>query len=421
MKHNFNANLRTSLKGLFGMSLLSLFMIFSACQKNEAGAGHFELKDNPRDINVPSQGVSQTFTIQAAGFWKVEPLRNNSWLKIESQEGHGDGTFTVTIARNATLEARESVLTFVMNGRVQNEVLKIVQDAGNSENSGNYLNLDGLSQLELPEGGFHGRYTVRSTGDWKIEVPPGADWLRIEPMEGRFDMGVNVSVDVNTTPDMRTTGLTLYLNGEPMPVTVDVRQEGMEVVLFEDFNWLNYGSAIFNTTTGETRFSNWSADQLAKGWTSTINPVSGGGNYASTYARQGFLKLGRTDFGGDIVSPKFSSIEGVKNVQVSFKSVLYMNASGGLDHNLLKVGVKGPGTVSVSEFYIDNKPDFVNDPNCTETWKKPEAIKTFTIEGATAETQVWFLAGDFDIRAATGWPKNLNRIFLDDVLVTVIK
>src|SRR5690606_38255221 len=121
-------------------------------------------------------------------------------------EGNGEGTFTVTVDRNTTLEARESVLTFVVDGDIKNNILRIEQEAGGQEGGTDesYVNLDGLQNLEVPEGGLYERYAVRSTGDWRIEIPEDADWLTIEPMEGSFDQGVNVSVDVNTTPNTRT-------------------------------------------------------------------------------------------------------------------------------------------------------------------------------------------------------------------------
>ncbi|SPZ84942.1 Uncharacterised protein [Sphingobacterium multivorum] len=52
--------------------------------------------------------------------------------------------------------------------------------------------------------------------------------------------------------------------------------------------------------------------RVAKGWTSTINTTEGGGNYASIYARPGFIKLGRTNYGGDLISPKLANVQRTK-------------------------------------------------------------------------------------------------------------
>lgn len=423
MKQTHHLNLKTVPSNIWRAFCLVSILLFSACEKEDNTGASFALKDNPSDMSVSSQGTSQTFTVQTTGSWSVEPIRQERWLKIDPATGSGEDTFTVTVDRNTTLEPRKAILTFVVDGKIQNKVLQIDQEAGH-QNNGNdevYVTLDGLTSLEVPEEGLQGRYAVRSTGDWKIEILEGAEWLKIAPMQGRFDTGVDIEADLNSSPQPRTARLAFYLNGQQLPETLDVNQQGMQVILYEDFSWLTYGNTVFNTTTGETRIGLWNESELARGWTGTINPVSGGGNYSSTYARPGFVKLGRTNFGGDIISPKLVALEGTKNLKVSFKAVVYMTAGGNADHNLLKVGVNGPGNVSVSEFYINNKPDYTNDPQCIEAWKRPEATYSFTITGATAETQIWFLGGDFDLRAETGWPKNVNRIFLDDILVTPLK
>lgn len=420
MKTTYYTDLRKASIVLLGVLCLGLVVFFSSCKKENADRTHFALKDNPAGMTVPSQGELQTFTVQTAGAWKVEPLRNERWVKIEPTEGNGEGTFTVTVARNTTLEARQSVLTFVVDGSIQNTVLRIDQ-AARGQNNGNgesYVNLDGLPNLEVPEEGLYGRYAIRSTGDWKIEIPEGVDWLNIEPMQGRYDQGITVNVDINATPDARTAGLIFYLDGEQVPGVFEVNQEGMEVILYEDFSWLGYGSEIFYTTGGETRIDNWSSTEKEKGW-SWHKPSAD--NIPSTYARQGFVKLGKTNYGSDILSPKLSAVQGTQNLRVSFKAVPYQTAGGARDDTSLKVGVTGPGTVDEAEFTIDNWPNYTADPNCTEIWKADETTRTFTITGATAETQIWFLGGDYDLRAATGAPINKNRIFLDDILVTVLK
>lgn len=409
-------------KSLTKWAFFCLFVIsVSACKKEDAAGGaHFALKDNPTVVNASWQGASETFTVQSTGSWKVEPLRNERWVKIEPQQGQGEGTFTVTVDRNTTAEARQTVLTFVVNGKIQNNVLTIEQEARNQDNGEQeaYVNIDGLPGLEVPEAGLQGRYTVRSTGDWKIELAEEADWLHIEPMEGRYDTRVTLQVDINATPEARTAGLVFYLNGEPVPGVFEISQEGMEVVLFEDFNWLHYGSPIFYTTTNETRIDAWSPDEQARGW-SWHQPSADG--IPSTYARDGFVKLGKTNYGSDILSPKLEAVQGTQNLRVSFKAVPYQTAAGARDGAVLKVGVTGPGTVDVSEFTIDNWPDYASDPNCTEIWKAPETTRSFTVTGATAETQIWFLGGDYDLRAESGAPINRNRIFLDDILITVVK
>lgn len=404
---------------------LSLIMILTSCKDDLAVDGVFALQDNPSKLAAAANGVSETYTVQATGKWKVEPLRKENWLKIDPMEGNGNGTFTVTVYKNTDPEARELTLFFTLDGKLQNNVLKVEQagttDQGQVKDP--YLKIDGISnRLEVLEEGSNGQYILRSTGKWKVAVEDESDWVKVSPMEGEGDTPITITVDKNTDIE-RTANLLLFLDEVQQASPLTVYQKGVklqvegDVVLKEDFNWLTYGSEIFNATSGETRIALWSTEELAKGWTSTINTTEGGGNYASIYARPGFIKLGRTNYGGDLISPKLANVQRTKNLLVTFKAVRY--ATG--DHYLLNVGVKGPGTVSVNQFNVMN----VATPNsnlesCRAAWQAPEATYSFVVTGATAETQIWLLGGAFDQRAGN-WPATVNRIFVDDIVVTVAK
>lgn len=405
---------------------ISLVMILSSCKEDNEVDGFFALKDNPTKMEVAANGSSETYTVQASGKWKVEPLRKEHWVKIDPLEGNGDGTFTVTVSKNTDEEARNLTLFFTVDGKLQNNVLKVEQAAAvNGGQAGDpYLKIDGISnnRLDALEAGLKSNYILRATGKWRISLEEEASWITVSPMEGEGDMPITITVDKNTDIE-RTANLLLFLNDVQQPEPMTVYQKGVklqvpgDIVLKEDFSWLAYGSEIFNVTTGETRIGSWTAAEIAKGWTSTINTTEGGGSYASIYGRPGFVKLGRTNYGGDLISPKLSNVQRTKNLVVTFKAVRYATS----DHNVLTVGVKGPGTVSVSQFNVDNVPAVnSNLESCRAAWQAPEATYSFVINGATAETQVWFLGGAFDQRAGN-WPKTVNRIFIDDVVVTVTK
>src|SRR5690606_10963133 len=141
----------------------------------------------------------------------------------------------------------------------------------------------------------------------------------------------------------------------------------------------------------------------------------------STYAREGFVKLGKTNYGSDFISPKLNEVEGTKNLEVRFKAVPYMTAGGTKDDTRLYVSVIGPGAVSVDEFNINNWPDYSADPNCTVIWKSKAIVQSFLITCASDETQILFLSGALDLSEETGAPINKYPIFLDDIIVTVTK
>lgn len=412
---------------IYAFCLLCVTLFLSCDKDNDERSGYFELTGNASQLEASAQGISETYTFKSSGKWKIEALRKEKWVKIEPAEGSGDGTFTLTVARNITPEDRSVVLTFMVDGKLQSNVFRIEQaaSAGGGDVGDSYMFIEELSgRLTVPDVGLTERYIVRATGKWHIILSKeDADWVSIDPMEGIGDTPITFTVAKNIDPE-RTVDLLFYLEEVLQDNQISVDQEGVipqgsgDLIFKEDFSWLNYGNEIFNQTTGETRISQWTTAELAKGWTGTIPPAGTTNNptYASTYARPGFIKLGRTNYGGDIISPKLSDVQGTKNLIVTFKAVRY--ASG--DHSLLKVGVNGPGTVSVSQFNVTN----LASPNsnleaCRAAWQAPEATYSFTISGATSETQIWFFAGEYYISTDTGWPSNTNRIFLDDIVVTV--
>ena len=95
----------------------------------------------------------------------------------------------------------------------------------------------------------------------------------------------------------------------------------------------------------------------------------------------------------------------------------YKTKGGAEDDNILKVNVVGPGVTSINSFTIDNWPDYDADPECTAIWLKEESTYEFIITGATAQTQLRFLGGGFNL---VGVGKGKNRIFLDDITVKII-
>lgn len=398
-------------------------LLLLGCKEDNDDTATFSLKDNLTSMEALAEGASQTFTVQSSGNWKIEPLRKEHWLKIEPLEGNGNGTFTITVAKNTDVESRELQLFFKVNDRLQNAVFKVAQvgavvDDGTKDS---YIRFDNnLVTAEIPEAGLTQNTIIRATGKWRIEVEDQQDWVTLSPTEGEGDTPISISVSRNADIE-RSVNLLLFLNNVEQTTPVAIAQKGVklqvvgDIVLKEDFNWLNYGSEIFNVTTGETRIAQWKEADLAKDWTSTINTTKDGGDYASIYARPGFVKLGRTNYGGDLISPKLINVQRTKNLLVTFKAVRY--ASG--DHYLLTVGVNGPGTVSTSTFDVMNFPS----PNSTlegsrASWQAPEATYSFVVNGATADTQIWFLGGAFDQRAGN-WPKTTNRIFIDDIEVKV--
>ena len=409
---------------IFTFSILLLLLFLSACKKNnDEKLGSFALKGNPSNLIASPEGISQTYVIFSNGAWKIELLTKEKWVSIEPMEGNGNGTFTLNVRENTTMQDRSLILIFIVNDKRPNISLKIEQN-GRAEadvEETAFLTVDDEPVLEATATGITGEYTIRSNGVWKIEIPSGEEWVSVSSAEGTSDGMFSITVARNLEYEPRTMDLTFSLNGvfQPKKFTVNQEQasETGKVIFHEDFSWLTYGNSIFYENGDEKRIDSWTIEEVDKRWTSTVNTVDKSGNQALVYARQGFVKLGKTSYGGDFISPKLSEVKGIKNLLVKFKAVPYQTKGGARDDNKLKVNIIGPGTISIGEFIIDNWPNYDLDPNSTEAWKASEAERTFTIIGATSETQIRFLGGAFDLLPPVS--PNKNRIFIDDVNVTV--
>lgn len=423
MKNNYCINLK---KGTFFVFFFLLLFISYSCKKETESNVGFSINGNPTLLEVGKEGASKEFTVQSSGYWKVRPVTDEKWVKIDPIEGSGNGSFTITVSENSTIDERAVTLAFLAGDRFSSETLKIEQEAGthDEQQADPFVKIEGIEEdSEISDKGISERLFVRANGEWKIEIPSDVDWVTIEPISGKGDVPVQVFVDINKASKARSVALALSHNGSalgPLVLTQQaLRQEIGDILLNEDFNWLTYATKVLYTVTGETRFDSWTQDEIDKGWSSSVNPVAGSGGTPLLYARNGFVKLGKTQYSGDLISPKLEAIAGTRNVKVTFKAVPYMTKAGTKDDNVLNVNVIGPGTIEGDNdmFVLDNWPDYDIDPEGLDIWSEPQSTYSFIIKDATEETQFRFLGQDFDMRT----PKNpnKNRIFIDDIVVEI--
>ncbi|WP_423128383.1 BACON domain-containing protein [Gaoshiqia sp. Z1-71] len=401
-----------------GMILFSVFFIsavfFTSCEKDDddkdTGEPYFNIEGQPTGLSVTSAAKEQSYVVRSNRPWKVVAQSEGDWVRSFPDEGDDDGIFKIIVKENSTFNVRIMNFAFVVDGKEQPVLFRVEQEA-----SVPYITVTEASTgVGVPAVGGDITINVKANVNWSYTIEDGG-WLtetQLSATQIKLHAGKNMG-------DERQAKLTVSSSEYPdLAQEVILTQSPGNIILEEYFSWLAYGSAIFYTTDGEKRYDAWTEGEKAKGWTSTVNTVELSGNTPLCYARQGFVKLGKTNYGGDIISPKLSAIEGTVNVLVKFKAVPYMTAAGAKDDTKLIVSVIGPGTVSTTTFNIDNWPDYATDPTCTAIWADPVAERSFTITGATADTQIMFQGGEYDLRTI-GAKK--NRIFLDDIKVLFIE
>ena len=183
------------------------------------------------------------------------------------------------------------------------------------------------------------------------------------------------------------------------------------------------------------------------------------------YACQGYVRISKTNYGGDLVSPKFSALTQATDVKLSWQGIGYTanlktNEDGtyasGLTHDYQYycVAVLGAGeiegaksTMAVNYRDADGNDISVNAAvieiptkafitmDTIAAWNVEETKNELTIKGATAETQVVFMStipgfskttnyATTDRPAATdtehGVNVKVNRVIFDNIKVVTV-
>lgn len=410
---------RMKLKNI--LFLFAAACLWTACSEEENGGDpYFTIEGNPTSLSVTKSGIdydltkAQKYIVRSNRPWKIVAQGDADWVRIFPMEGDADGMIRISVKENMTFDERVANFAFVVGGEEQATLFRVEQDA-----SVPAIRITGSeSGLVVARDGGSVKVPVVSNITWRYELSEGADWLTPGEIT---ESSLAFTASKNNLGKTRTAILTL-VGVEHPDVTAQITITQTGALLYEDFSWLNYGNVIHWETTGETAITKWTNDEMGHGWTSRSGWC---------YSRPGFIKLGKTSYGGDVVSPKLASITGSRDVVVSFKATAYISKGGAKDDNTLYVGVLGDGTleggVTVNyagadlkfvSFTIDNYPNSSNMENGTDydVWAPALAERTITVKGATANTQLVFLGGVYD-SALGSVGSGKNRIFLDDIVV----
>lgn len=414
------------IKNIF-LSALTLICLlgFSGCKDNDDPVGdpYLTFENIEGTINVSKAGITQAkrkaVTVRSNSPWKVslENPDDSSWLHFFIDEGEDDGIIYYWVDKNTTFDQREGKITLSDNGKVLNS-LDIVQEA----DVPNITIKDGSNGFTIAPEGSVLKVAIDANITWKATLTPDVDWARITNVT---EDSIFVTIDKNEE-DERTVNLSLVGEGEHSGVstTALITQKDESLIFNDNLSWLQEGEEKPTYETPEIRIDLWNDAEKAAGWSSLSNWAYGG---------RGYIKLGKTNYNGDVISPALSKLKKPTDVKVTFQSMGYVSAGGVKDASVVKVGVIGPGEVNgdeVKTISINGTAyrcvKFVNTvfPNSEKNengedydpWAQPGSYHSFTITGATAETKIIFVGGD-------NWNKvkGKNRVFLKSVEVVRLK
>ncbi|MEN8156807.1 MAG: BACON domain-containing protein [Bacteroidota bacterium] len=394
------------------MMLFAALFLFSqgfvSCTEEEPEADpYFSIEGDPTGLTVDKNSASQSYTVRSNSPWQVVAQEECDWVRAFPDEGEDDGIFKFIIDESNEFEVRIINFAFVVAGEEQPVLFRIEQGA----NVPYITVLDAEEGISIPSTGGVTAIKIKANVPWSYSLDDDS-WLT---EQGLSDTEITLLAARNRG-DARTVKLTLTSGGFPDLIEeVLITQSSGAVILEEDFSWLNYGSAVPYEYQDEQRYDHWTTEEKAMGWDVTENEFSS--DQKCTYARIGFVKLGKTSYGGDLISSNLDII-GTVNLKVTFKAAVYISSGGTIDDRILKVYALGAGETSVSEFTIDNVPNSLADDEAgiiNDIWD-PARAYSFTITGATSATRIKFLGGDYGL---AGVGKGKNRIFMDDIKVEI--
>lgn len=393
------------------LTIICLSAFFFSCDREEEFSGDpfFKIEGEHDGISTGISSITEKFVVRSNRPWKITSKENNDWVKVFPDEGENDGIFRIIIEENIGFDPRSAEFIIEVEELTNPQTFTVEQEG----NVPFIVIENGDDGINIPAIGGETQIDIFSNVDWDYSIDDDS-WLSNHE---KNESGVVLVADRNTG-EQRSITVTIQSPSFPeLLKEVLVIQSSGKVILEEDFDWLAYGNAIPYETAGEQRYDLWSQEEKDRGWYST--PVDASAGQQLCYARQGFVKLGKTNFGGDIISPKLD-IDGVADVKVTFKAAGYISAGGAIDDNILRITALGAGTASVSEIIIDNIPNSRAQDEAgviNDIWD-PERAYSFVITDATSETQIQFLGGAYEL-AGVGQGK--NRIFLDDIKVEIIE
>lgn len=402
---------------LGGLLYVAAACSFAACDDEETYPDnpYLHLENEQTTFEAGASKTEYTVTVRSNCPWQVVcRTEGTDWVRAFPDEGDEDGHFNLIVSANSGFQARQAEFALVV-GEQEYPILLCVNQAASVPT---ITVGDGSGTVRVPSAGGPVTVTSQANVEWTCSVDAAAqDWLRFDSISAQ---GL-ICLTLAQNNGLERTGI-LHCTSDAEPsanVDISIVQASGSILLQEDFSWLNYGTAITYDTDGQVRIDSWTADELAHGWTSTPNSASK--DEPLVYGCLGFVKLGKTNYAGDLVSPKLK-VDGTVNVKVTFKACGYVSKGGTRDDNELYVSVIGPGTVKADNpFIIDNYPNSSKNEygEGYDVWSPDIAERSFTIEGVTDETQIRFMAGvSFDLH---GVGQGKNRIFLDDITVAILE
>ena len=414
---------------------------------SETSSSDFIYEMDYKGIDTTSLTEAKVFTVRSSGDWAIVPTSlENGWCRIWPAEGSLDGLIRVSALENKSALSREMTYNVFLNGQDTGRRF-IVKQKGSEP----YIRSSVVS-VTLPRiGGSTGLLVLANIDfDYVLTDENGqtdVSWLTVERVD---DSNFKISATgVNETGSELKAGRTLMGKGEFSEIVAQVPIAQTFALISDDLSWVPSvaeSSVLGWETAGESVTRYGSSPEVTAiydehGWESRADSI---------YARPGFIKIGKTNYGGDAIAPEMTELQDrTANVEVHFQAVGYTSAGGTFDWRVLYVGLLGDGKIveaknegnsdasivpsvdyvaknlnegtvplelkNVAKFELTENAAFLKatDPTGLKVWEHPDTKCIIKIEGATKNTRVVFIGN----KLAETLNPGKNRLFLDNYIV----
>lgn len=249
-----------------------VMLVFTSC-KNEnpeviATLDSYLAIDGARNISLDASGGVRTVVLKANGEWEVSVPNDIDWIDVSQSTGKDNGTFQLIVDGNSTYESRSAVLSFTLNGQLQEGLLfQVIQEGAEKQVSYDVLIEENFDWLQTGNGVVVGSSVLyETTGELRNSSWPesfkaygweSAGTNRLYAREGLIKFGAAAESDYIVSPFLQFEGTrTLKIEFKAVPyitsggtrdnghIKVSTTQEGATVLPTEFFltNWFDKAS-----------------------------------------------------------------------------------------------------------------------------------------------------------------------------------
>ena len=202
-------------KGLF-LLIAVMAIVFTGCKKDEPEpTPEPALSVTPATLSATDAGGSPTIAVTSNVTWTATKDANATWLSLSPASATGNGTVTVNIPANPSVEARSATITIAAG--TLSRTVTVTQAA-----AAPVLDVD---ETPIDAAYTAGSYTIAVTSNlsWTAAKDAAATWLSLSPASATGNRTVTVNVAENPATVIRSATITVAAG--TLSHTVDITQQ----------------------------------------------------------------------------------------------------------------------------------------------------------------------------------------------------